>query len=376
MRKEKQVKPALKVLIITLVFVFLIMGSLILYVIFSDDTIQTEENDSFIDTRFPLSSYLYQEQQSNIPTNLETTPQSYTTPQINEEALPVDIITRVKENAVVNIERVNEELYDESIFPEIDSKEQLRKALLASRLNIGISTNIPSSNYISAKNRIDYGADQFENYNTRDDGTNEHKLLRTITADRMIPAILINAITSDLSGKVVAQVEEDMFAAMGRAVLIPKGSRVIGEYINNNKLGENRLQIVWTRIITPHGINILLTNTQSADVIGQSGVLGELDNKYWERYGLALTLSTLSNALMILIANETQNFDNSQTQTILDKSGNDISTIINHIIKEQIKVNPTIRIEAGSRIFINPTVDIWIPVPKNRETLAQYFEIK
>jgi type IV secretory pathway VirB10-like protein len=370
------VKPALKVLIITFVFVFIVVGSLTLYVLFSDDTMQTEEEDGFIDTRFPLSSYLYQEQQSNIPTNLETTPQGYTIPQVNKETAPVDTITRIKENALVNIERINEELYDESIFPETDLKEQIRKALLASRLNVGISTNVPSASYIPAKNRIDYGVDQFENYNTRDDGTNEHKLLRTITADRMIPAILINAITSDLSGKVVAQVEEDIFAAMGKAVLIPKGSRVIGEYINNNKLGENRLQVVWTRIITPHGINILLTNTQSADVIGQSGVLGQLDNKYWERYGLALTLSTLSNALMILIANETQNFDNSQTQTILDKSGNDISTIINHIIKEQIKVNPTIRIEAGSRIFINPTVDIWIPTPKSGEALVQYFEAK
>ncbi|MDR0579196.1 MAG: DNA type IV secretion system protein ComB10 [Campylobacteraceae bacterium] len=370
-------KPALKVLIITFIFVFLVVGSLVLYVLFLDDTIQAEEEDNdFIDTRFPLSSYLYQEQQSNIPTNMETTPQNYVIPQIDEETTTADALARIKENALANIEHTDEKQYDESIFPETDLKEQTRKALLASRLNIGISTNIPSSSYISAVNRIDYGADRFENYNTRDDGTNEHKLLRTITADRMIPAILINAITSDLSGKIVAQVEEDIFAAMGRAVLIPKGSRIIGEYINNNKLGENRLQLVWTRIITPHGINILLTNTQSADVIGQSGVLGELDNKYWERYGLALTLSTLSNALMILIANETQNFDNSQTQTILDKSGNDISTIINHIIKEQIKVNPTIRIEAGSRIFINPTVDIWLPTPKGKEVLAQYFDTK
>ncbi|WP_264765555.1 TrbI/VirB10 family protein, partial [Moraxella catarrhalis] len=63
---------------------------------------------------------------------------------------------------------------------------------------------------------------------SRDDSTriasSENKLLRTITADRMIPAILITPISSEIGGsKIVAQVESDIYATMGRAVLIPKG---------------------------------------------------------------------------------------------------------------------------------------------------------
>ncbi|GAA6882845.1 hypothetical protein HpHNI68_04710 [Helicobacter pylori] len=60
--------------------------------------------------------------------------------------------------------------------------------------------------------------------------------MRTITADRMIPAILITPISSEIGGsKIVAQVESDIYATMGRAVLIPKGSRAIGYYNSNNK---------------------------------------------------------------------------------------------------------------------------------------------
>lgn len=53
----------------------------------------------------------------------------------------------------------------------------------------------------------------------------------------MIPAFLITPISSQIAGKVTAQVESDIFASMGRAVLIPKGSKAIGYYNNNNQIG-------------------------------------------------------------------------------------------------------------------------------------------
>ncbi|BCD45379.1 hypothetical protein NHP190020_04180 [Helicobacter suis] len=112
------------------------------------------------------------------------------------------------------------------------------------------------------KPETEYGVDSFSNLKYKDIGTNEHKLLRTITADRMIPAFLITPISSQIAGKVTAQVESDIFASMGRAVLIPKGSKVIGYYNNNNQIGQYRLNIAWTRIITPQGINIMLTNAR------------------------------------------------------------------------------------------------------------------
>ncbi len=139
---------------------------------------------------------------------------------------------------------------------------------------------------------------------TRDDPTriasSENKLLRTITADRMIPAILITPISSEIGGsKIIAQVESDIYATMGRAVLIPKGSRAIGYYNSNNKIGEYRLEIAWNRIITPQGVNIILSDAKGADVKGYNGMIGTLHNKYWERYGIPLSLSTLSNGLLI-----------------------------------------------------------------------------
>lgn len=66
-----------------------------------------------------------------------------------------------------------------------------------------------------------------------------------------------------------------------------------GFYKNDNKIGQSRLSIVWREMITPQGVNILLTNAMSADSRGINGIEGFLDNKFDQRYGLGLFLNTL-----------------------------------------------------------------------------------
>lgn len=364
-QKREEMKPVLKAILISSSVVLLLMGSFFL-VAWMDSKEDSSDSEGFIDeTKFPLTGYLYKESPK-------------------EEKITIEAKKEEPKDTLAELSTLKETIskkttaYTMDIFPRDDGearlKEQKRQSMLAQRLGAPIQINPPINQFTPEQKEIDYGANRFSNYDKQDLASNEHRLLRTITADRMMPAILITPITSDLPGQVTALIEDDIFAAMGRANLVPKGSRAIGIYGSNNKLGENRLQIVWTRIITPQGVNILLTQAQAADVTGMSGALGELDNKYWDRYGLALSLSTVANAILLTVANQTQKFPNDhQTTTLLDKSGNDISTIMNNIIKEQTKIAPTITISAGSRIFINPTVDIWVPIPKDNEVLVQYF---
>ena len=110
-----------------------------------------------------------------------------------------------------------------------------------------------------------------------------------------------------MSGIVTAQIEQDIYAAMGRAVLIPRGSKVIGFYTNDTKIGHERLEIRWREIITPQGINIMLTDAMAADNMGMNGVVGAINNKYWERYGIAYSISTITNALLLGIASKMGN---------------------------------------------------------------------
>ncbi|PAF53022.1 hypothetical protein BKH42_08180 [Helicobacter sp. 13S00482-2] len=268
-----------------------------------------------------------------------------------------------------------------------------RLALLAKRFSSNSNnSNSESSNsnldeinhpeiYAQANKEKEYGIDSFSNFDKKDIASNENKLLRTITADKMIPAILITPISSQIGGnKIVAQVESDIYASMGRAVLIPKGSRVIGFYNNNNKIGEYRLEVIWNRILTPQGINIILSDAKGADVKGYAGLIGVLHQKNWERYGLPLALSTLSNGLLLGISSKLNNksggnfLESYQTTQMLDSMRGDISNIVSQILREQVRIKPIITIKEGSRIFISPNTDIFFPVPKNNELTAEFYK--
>lgn len=250
----------------------------------------------------------------------------------------------------------------------INSKEQklkklIRDSILADRANTQIYFKDDSSRY---------GVDGFSNQKSIDISTNEHKLYRMIRAGRLIPALLTTAISSDLQGIVTAQIEQDIYASMGQAVLIPRGSKAIGFYRNDNKIGQNRLEIMWREIITPQGVNIILTNAIASDNMGMSGAVGSVNNKYLERYGVGYALSTLSNILLLKVASKTNG--SAYSQEVYSQSRDDISTIVDDIIQQQSQIKPTIEIKSGSRIFIVPTNHMWFAKPKNGEVMTKYFE--
>lgn len=247
-------------------------------------------------------------------------------------------------------------------------RELYKSALLGERAE--------GDSQIFAQQSSRYGDDGFSNQKSIDIATNEHRLYRMIRAGRLIPAVLMTPIVSNIEGIITAQVEQDVYAAQGRVVLIPRGTKVMGFYKNDNKIGQSRLSIVWREMITPQGVNILLTNAVSADSRGINGIEGYLDNKFEQRYGLGLFLNTLSNGLMITISNATQKSGtgaNPYTTQLFSNAQGDLNNIFKQLISEQAKIKPTIEIRAGSRIYITPTTHMWFPIPKNGEVMAKYF---
>lgn len=181
-------------------------------------------------------------------------------------------------------------------------------------------------------------------------------LTRVLTADKNIDAILINNIDSSLGGKVIAQIENNIYATQGRNILVPIGSKAIGYYQQLDKVGDSRLKIVWNRIITPKGVNIVM-NAEMADAMGRSGIAGKIDSKFWDKYGLALLVSTVS-----ALAQASANINVEQNRAIfINTYGKELSNLSAKILDEQINIKPTIRISAGRRILISPTQDIWFP---------------
>ncbi|PVM85534.1 TrbI/VirB10 family protein [Caulobacter radicis] len=109
----------------------------------------------------------------------------------------------------------------------------------------------------------------------------------------VIPAVMETAINSDLPGLARAMVTRDVKSFDGSTVLIPRGSRVIGQYKSGLALGASRVFVIWTRVIRPDGVSVQI-GSPAADPLGRGGLEGKVDRHFFTRFGGSILTSVLS----------------------------------------------------------------------------------
>ncbi|HZF94691.1 MAG TPA: TrbI/VirB10 family protein [Allosphingosinicella sp.] len=117
----------------------------------------------------------------------------------------------------------------------------------------------------------------------------------TVAQGTLIPAVLETAINTDLPGYVRAVVSEDVMSFDGRRVLIPRSSRLIGQYRSGLAAGQRRAYVLWSRLIRPDGASVAIASP-ATDESGRTGVTGQVDSHFFQRFGSALLLSVLGAA--------------------------------------------------------------------------------
>ena len=150
-----------------------------------------------------------------------------------------------------------------------------------------------------------------------------------IAQGRMIEAILESAVNTDIPGYVRAVVSRDVYSETGRNILIPKGSRLVGDYGSMNNFMRqdvNRLAIGWTRIILPNGMDIDIasqdTSFPATDQLGRAGVHALVDRKYLELFSTSALLSvlTVGGAIIAEKISDEESPDTTSTTTGADGS--------------------------------------------------------
>lgn len=116
----------------------------------------------------------------------------------------------------------------------------------------------------------------------------------TIVSGEMLHATLNVAMNSDLPGMVTATVTSPAYSYTQENELIPRGSRLIGQYSSAVLQGQSRLFIMWNRVVLPNGVSVNI-NSPDTDQIGQSGEPADYVNRhFWSRFGESVLMSILS----------------------------------------------------------------------------------
>jgi type IV secretion system protein VirB10 len=194
-----------------------------------------------------------------------------------------------------------------------------------------------------------------------------------------IRGVLETAVQSDLPGMVRAVVAENVWSFDGRRILIPSGSRLVGEYKSGIAQGQTRVFIVWTRLLRSDGVSVQL-GSNGADELGRAGNAGFVDNHYVERFGAAILLSVVGGAAQFLSAygqsaannagtvttttdpvtgivtqtqSGAQNQLNLQAREIAAQNvSQTLTNIAQEALRNSINIPPTIHLDQGSRIVV------------------------
>ena len=112
----------------------------------------------------------------------------------------------------------------------------------------------------------------------------------TVTQGTLIPAILETAIDTDVPGFVRAVVSEDVRSFDGTRILVPRSSRLVGQYQSGLQGGQKRAFVIWTRLIRPDGASVNLASP-AVGFDGTTGLEGDVNSNFFRRFGSALLLS-------------------------------------------------------------------------------------
>jgi type IV secretion system protein VirB10 len=113
---------------------------------------------------------------------------------------------------------------------------------------------------------------------------------------KVIDVITETAINSDHVSEVRAVVTRDVYAESGKIILIPKGTRVFGEFTTDTSAGYGRVNVKWNRIDLATGYTINISSP-AVDSLGRAGAHAVVDNKYKEQMANALLSSAFSIAV-------------------------------------------------------------------------------
>jgi type IV secretion system protein VirB10 len=166
-----------------------------------------------------------------------------------------------------------------------------------------------------------------------------------------IDCTLETAIDSTLPGMTTCVTATDTFGVDGKVVLLEKGSKLVGETRGEVQNGAARIFVFWTEARTPTGVRVPL-DSPGTDELGRSGMPGEVNRHFWDRFGAAMLISVVNGAVQAGV----QSASRGGGAVIYNPSA--AAEALTDALKGTINIPPTVTKHQGDRIQILVARDV------------------
>ena len=179
-----------------------------------------------------------------------------------------------------------------------------------------------------------------------------------LMAGTLLSAAMVTGLNSDLPGECIATLTEPVYDTVtGRTLLIPQGSRLLGQYDSQVTYGQSRILLVWTRIVMPDGASMVLDRLPATDPQGYAGVQDRVDN-HWGKLLAGAALSTLLGVGAEL-GSQNDGLSGTGQQTVVvatSRSAEDsLNQVGQQITRRNLNVQPILTVRPGFpvRVIVN-----------------------
>ena len=174
----------------------------------------------------------------------------------------------------------------------------------------------------------------------------------------VLETVLINRLDGQFTGPAECLLTNDLYSHDRQHLLIPAGTKLLGETRKVEAFGQTRLAVAFHRMVMPDGFSASLDHFQGLNQIGDAGLRDQVNNHYLRIFGASLAIGAIG-AIAV-----------TGTSSALTATGSDLmrqgfaqSTAQSsaQILDKFLNVLPTITIREGHRVKVYLSGDLALP---------------
>jgi type IV secretion system protein VirB10 len=178
----------------------------------------------------------------------------------------------------------------------------------------------------------------------------------------VLEAVLTNRLNGSFAGPVNCMATSNVYSHDGQQLLIPQGSRILGEAKRVTTFGQERLAVLFHRVIMPDGYSVSLDQFKGLNQVGETGLRDQINHHYAQIFGTSLAIGAIAG---LAEADTRASAFQSSTDAYRQGVATSLSQSSLRILDRYLNILPTVTIREGHRVKVYLSDDLLLPAYQN-----------
>lgn len=174
----------------------------------------------------------------------------------------------------------------------------------------------------------------------------------------ILETLLMNRLDGSLAGPVSCLLSNNIYSHDRQHLLIPAGTKILGEAAKVDSSGQARLAVAFHRLLMPDGFSVNLDQFQGLDQEGATALHDRVNNHYARVFGASLAIGLLGSAAQIGTGGA---LNASGTDRLQQGFGSSMASSADHVLDHFLNILPTVTIREGTRVKVYLSGDLLLP---------------